>query len=172
MISVNFIILQQNQINEFFFIALKENNQSSVLPGPEISALDVSNHISKERSNKTINESEKRKKPQKPIECHLCKRTFTDRPEYKNHLKIHSKARHYECSICKKLIVGRIPYMKHLNDVHSDENGSMLRSCKYCSKEFKKPSDLVSIIKFFNIFVLFLFLFGRNAEINTIFDFS
>lgn len=142
------------------FKALKENNQSSV-PVPEISALDVSNHINKEGSNKMINESEKRKNPQKPIECHLCKRTFTDRPEYKNHLKIHSKARRYECSICKKLIVGRIPYMKHLNDLHSDENGSMLRSCKYCSKEFKKPSDLVSIK---NILLFFLVLFCTKCN--------
>lgn len=43
--------------------------------------------------------------------------------------------------------------MKHLNDAHSDENGSMLRSCKYCSKEFKKPSDLVSY-KYVSIFHL------------------
>lgn len=103
----------------------------------------------------TNDQSKKRKKLLKPIECHLCKRTFTDRPEYKNHLKFHSKARRYECSICKKLIVGRITYMKHLNDAHSDGSGSMLRTCKYCSKEFKKPSDLVSFIKFSHQIIFF-----------------
>lgn len=101
-------------------------------------------------SNKTTQEElRKRSKQSKPIECHLCKRTFADRAEYKKHLKIHSKVRRYECSICKKMIVGRIPYMKHLTEVHSDESGSVLRACKYCSKEFKKPSDLVSIYPFF-----------------------
>lgn len=100
--------------------------------------------------NNIKEEHKRRKKQSKSIECHLCKTSFTDRVEYKNHLKVHSKARRYECSICKKMIIGRIIYMKHLSDAHSDENGSVLRACKYCSKEFKKPSDLVSLLAFFN----------------------
>lgn len=136
----------------FMFEVFKENNEARVSLGPAISPLDVSNFTGEDKVLKE--DFQNREMQQKLIDCHLCKRTFTDRSEYKNHLKIHSKARRYECSICKKLIIGRIPYMKHLNDVHSDANGSLLRSCKYCSKEFKKPSDLVSMLKSFQFFFI------------------
>lgn len=131
-----------------------DHTQNNETPDKEVPADSYPDPPNEKNDQETPENNKKTPRKHKKvivsIECHLCRKKFSGGAEYKNHLKSHTKARRYDCSICKKIILSRTSYMKHLNDAHSDENGLVLRNCKYCTKQFKKPSDLVSF--FFKLY--------------------
>lgn len=77
------------------------------------------------------------------FKCEVCSKLFSHKASLDRHLGTHSVKSNIVCGICKTVVSGRSQYIKHLA-AHKGPKGSLLRSCKFCFKEFKKPSDLVS----------------------------
>lgn len=77
----------------------------------------------------------------KKIECTVCKKVFTQTILYRKHMKIHSNVR---CLKCKQIFSSKAAYLEHA-PIHNVSVSGNLFECEFCTKRFKKSSDLVSI---------------------------
>ncbi|KAJ8977294.1 hypothetical protein NQ317_007433 [Molorchus minor] len=76
------------------------------------------------------------------LECFICNKILPNEISLNRHVVRHSSKSNFECTICNKKIKGKNMYVKHLAAHANSKGGRLSRTCNYCYKEFKKPSDL------------------------------
>lgn len=101
------------------------------------------NHCCDSVENNTVSTDQSKQTPipEEHVQCEKCQKILKDKDALKAHMRLHMFKKSFECRVCEKVLVGRKTYQKH-RATHAKHTN--LYNCKFCGKEFKKASDLVS----------------------------
>lgn len=77
----------------------------------------------------------------KPFECSVCKKTFSEHRSLKEHYLTHRKERKHVCKQCDKTFVQKNHLLYHMASIHnrSLDGGTSKHVCKICSQSFAFP---------------------------------
>lgn len=62
---------------------------------------------------------------EKPMECPLCNRFFTERADYKEHIQFHRNVRELSCGICSVEFKSDAAIAKHIVEEHGESDGKI-----------------------------------------------
>uniref|UniRef100_A0AAX7TD32 C2H2-type domain-containing protein n=1 Tax=Astatotilapia calliptera TaxID=8154 RepID=A0AAX7TD32_ASTCA len=89
---------------------------------------------------------------ERPYKCTHCGKAFNQKVVLQTHMVRHTGEKPHLCMLCPASFSQKGNLHSHVQRVHSEvraqeEDGVRWHGCPYCSKEFKKPSDLVRHIR-------------------------
>ncbi|KAK7930652.1 hypothetical protein WMY93_007047 [Mugilogobius chulae] len=74
-----------------------------------------------------------------PFTCEICHKDYTDRSNYKKHLRIHSEQKPFRCSVCERGFTQK----RHMNEHMRIHTGEKPLSCSQCGMTFRQKNSLM-----------------------------
>ncbi|XP_072319694.1 uncharacterized protein [Eucyclogobius newberryi] len=74
-----------------------------------------------------------------PFTCETCNKDYTDRSNYKKHLRIHSDQKPFRCSVCERGFTQK----RHMNEHMRIHTGEKPLSCSECGMTFRQKNSLM-----------------------------
>ncbi|XP_061620879.1 zinc finger protein 2-like isoform X1 [Phyllopteryx taeniolatus] len=95
-------------------------------------------HSSIRDHSASINGKKKNNGGEKPFKCSVCSQTFSQKPNLKTHMRIHTGEKPFACSVCDARFTQKISLTHHLR-THTGERPF---SCSVCKSSFACPGTL------------------------------
>ena len=81
---------------------------------------------------------------EKPFECSVCGKRFSDAGHLTVHSRIHSGDKPYKCSVCVKSFSRSCDLRRHERYIHSNVRPHL---CSYCGKPFKTVTEVAQHVQ-------------------------
>uniref|UniRef100_A0A6P7H7J2 Zinc finger protein 723-like n=1 Tax=Diabrotica virgifera virgifera TaxID=50390 RepID=A0A6P7H7J2_DIAVI len=104
---------------------------------------DEGNCMSQQDEGKVLDQNAKGANGQRPYECEVCFKKFSQNYRLKNHLRINTGEKPYKCEICFKKFSDSGDLKRHLR-VHTGEKPY---KCEICCKYFNQASTLTTHLR-------------------------